>query len=74
MRRVLVAAGSSPVRGDFSDVPVHRVNPEAWGVAVDSPKVKPGCAVTALALLACSSAIVFGAAYVAFSVARAVWS
>jgi hypothetical protein len=68
MRRVLVAAGSSPVWGDFSDVPVHRVN------GVDSPKVKPGCAVTALALLACSSAVVFGAAYVAFSIARAVWS
>lgn len=69
MRRVLVAAGSSPFWGPFSEVPVHRVN-----LAVESPKVKPGCALAALGLLGASASISVGALYVAYCIARAVWS
>ena len=67
-QRILVAAGPSPIGDTFSGVLAGRRD------TVESPKVKPGCALAALGILGISGTLVFGAAYLAFSIARAVWS
>lgn len=59
-RRNHVAPGSSPVPVDLA--------------VIDSPKTRDGCALAALVILASCTIVVVGGLYIAFQIARAVWS
>lgn len=74
MRRVLVAAGLPPLSPELAARGYSRVNPEAWSETVEGPKVKSGCLMAGLAIVGISTSIVGGALYLAYHIARAVWS
>jgi hypothetical protein len=52
----------------------HRVNPQAWENVVDLPPRRKGCLTSALALTLIGLGFVGTPAYLAYHIARAVWS